>query len=450
MRIAVCLCVLILFSAPAMLQSQHTGIPSPEYADSLFEAGQHDQALIAYNRLLEIESDNYLYLFRAGLLHAWTGRYVRAEELLSELFAQNPADLDVGTTLIRVISWQNRFEEALNMTETLLSQSPFNENLRALQVQLTFWNGQPGKANRMADALLQDFPNNTTATQVKASIRQSMQPLSITSYARPWDVDNTRIHSLTQFVQSGIRPGTFLHVRAAYSLAENTFTTQDARVWQTSLGVRQQLQAHWWLRAELGVSGNDEQTLGFAPATSVQFIRGEVAATLALARYPITDTPLLISQALYLTESTLVGNYATGPHEINGRIITGWLSDSNRRFLLSGSYAWQTRLGNMTYTPGFVGEYRSFSAAGAGYFAPEWQYWTSVRQQVRYDENAPFFGELTLDTGLQQFKPVHPRHHYVQNHHIRMQRTCRLKPVNAVIPGSNIISLLDELILNQL
>lgn len=404
MRIAAIICFLIIFSAPGTLLSQHTGIPSPEYADSLFTAGKHDQALIAYNRLLEIESDNYLYRFRAGLLHAWTGSYIRAEELLTELFAQNPADLDVGAALIRVISWQNRFDEALTLTEALLTQAPFNETLRALEVQLTFWNGQPGKANRMATALLQDYPDNTTATQVKASIRQSMQPLSITSYVRPWDVDNTRIHSLSQFVQSGVKPGTFVHLRASYSVAENTFTTQNARVWQTSLGVRQQLQAHWWLRADLGVSGNDEQTIGFAPSTSVQFIRGEVAASFALARYPITDTPFLISQALYLTESVLIGNYAAGPHEINGRIIAGWLSDSNRRVLLSASYAWQTKLAEITYTPGFVSEYRSFNTPGTGYFAPDWQYWTSIRQQVRYDENTSYFGEVTLETGLQQFK----------------------------------------------
>ena len=54
---------------------------------------------------------------------------------------------------------------------------------------------------------------------------------------------------------------------------------------------------------------------------------GEVAATLALARYPITDTPLLtqpgpVSDRIHIRQGTM----QRVRHEINGRIITGWLS----------------------------------------------------------------------------------------------------------------------------
>ena len=126
--------------------------------------------------LLEIESDNYLYLFRAGLLHAWTGRVRPRRGTPERTLRSKPRRPGCRNSTDSGYQLANRFEEALNMTETLLSQSPFNENLRALQVQLTFWNGAaPGKANRMADALLQDFPNNTNSPhRSEASIRQSI------------------------------------------------------------------------------------------------------------------------------------------------------------------------------------------------------------------------------------------------------------------------------------
>lgn len=395
------------FVSPGMMSGQHTGVPSAEYADSLFVTGNHEQALIAYQRLAEAEPDSYLFRFRKGLLLGWTGAFEQAETVLKSLYDENPGDLDVTIALIRVISWQNRFSEARTRTETYLQLHPDNQELRLLRLQLVFWQGNLRKATALARELSDVIPEDELVQQVLRSSRAFMRTSTQTIYAFLWDAERTQVHNLSQTVQAGIAPGTLALGRMDYTHALNTFTDSDAQSVRVSLGGSHQFDRSWTAMGSVAAVYVPDNAITIHPTLTALYRTGSMAYALTGTRFLLTDTPALIQNGIYLSEAEFTANHTSRQHEATVRFSHGWLSDDNRRVEFAGAYVYHLFWDDVVYSPGLRMQYRSFELPGflSGYFAPEWQVWASLRQSLQWNLLPDvLYTKATFDIGSQQFK----------------------------------------------
>lgn len=401
------LIIWVLCLSVPVLHAQYTGVPSSTYADSLFRTGIHDQALQAYNRLLQEEPENYEFRFRHALLLGWTGNYMEAESALSILYDENPNDWDAAAALIRVIAWQDRTVDALRLTEAVLERNPDNLELRSLQVQMVFWYGNLRRADQLARRLAEDAPDDPNVLTIQQAVNDWMSTESLSRYTYVWDSENIGTHILTQSVHIGVLPGTAVTGRSDYVNSRNTFTSQQAQSVSFSLGARQQFNRNWSAIGALSTVYVPDSPVRLSPSGAVIFRTMHTNYSVGASRILLTDTPALISNAIYQTDVEGNANFSINDHEIGLRANHGWLSDDNKRIFIAGSYQYGFRFAELTYTPGISGAYRSFEKSGInnGYFAPEWHFWFALAQTLRWEFRQEFiFLQLSGDIGMQQFQ----------------------------------------------
>lgn len=115
-------------------------------ADAAFEAGDHDAALVLYDRVLADSPEDVTALVRSGMLLSWRKRYDEAVARYDRALAIDPSHPRASLERAKVLSWAGRTDEAAEAFRALLARAPDNREARLGLARSLSWGGRQAEA----------------------------------------------------------------------------------------------------------------------------------------------------------------------------------------------------------------------------------------------------------------------------------------------------------------
>lgn len=112
------------------------------------------EAIIWFEKSLSLNEDNTESLFQLGMLHSWTGEYVRAVDYLKRCLLLAPTHDDAKLSLARVYSWQGKEEEAVSLTSEVIEHNPDYLDAYTLKAKILLWKQDYAAAKDIYNSLL--------------------------------------------------------------------------------------------------------------------------------------------------------------------------------------------------------------------------------------------------------------------------------------------------------
>ena len=384
-------------------------------ADSAWSARDHDDALVAYERVLRQDSTVARAVYRVATLLSWRNELDRATALFRRYVALEPADDDGRIALARTLAWDARYDESAAIYTAILDRDPRHRDAVLGAAQVLAWRGRLGEAidryeswvrahdddaeawsslgqtlhwaGRLAparDALRRAValrPDQEDARAQLGIVEASLAPSLAPAVTTTNDSDDNRSTMVT--LESGfampwghrLTAGASHRSAALGGATGSALTVRTATGWSSSAGT-------WSLRGEAGATrlagrdGAGGDTRSRVEPLLAARATGRIARGLTVgagaARMAFDETAPLILSGIVTTTLEGDADVAFGPRlslgvgasitELSGGSV------ANRRQALSGTLRW-------TFSPrlSVAAGARSFGyqrAASEGYFAP--------------------------------------------------------------------------------
>jgi tetratricopeptide (TPR) repeat protein len=132
-------------------------------ADSAFDKGDYEVALVLYNEILAEDPENQHALVRSGMLLSWSERYVEAIARYDRALALDPSQPKAMLERAKVLSWSKRYDEAIEGFQAILSVGTHDREARLGLARVLSWSGRQSAARLEYERLLETDPEDPEA-----------------------------------------------------------------------------------------------------------------------------------------------------------------------------------------------------------------------------------------------------------------------------------------------
>ena len=158
--------------------------------------GNTELAFELYSTRLETDATDSVALLRAGLIHAWSERYVAALQLLNLLVDLEPNNVEGRLARARVHAWSGDTPLAVDQVERILEVQPNHAEARAALSLFQSWSGQVDEAGEACGELISIAPGYRAGQQqrIQALARATQYDQSLSTFQalveeNPDDID---------------------------------------------------------------------------------------------------------------------------------------------------------------------------------------------------------------------------------------------------------------------
>ena len=169
---------------------------APDAADQACMDGNTELAFELYSARLETGATDSVALLRAGLIHAWSERYVAALQLLDLLVDLEPNNVEGRLARARVYAWSGDTPLAVDQVERILEVQPDHAEAPAALSLFQSWSGQADEAGEACGELISIAPGYRAGQQqrIQALARATQYDQSLSTFQalveeNPDDID---------------------------------------------------------------------------------------------------------------------------------------------------------------------------------------------------------------------------------------------------------------------
>lgn len=132
-------------------------------ADSAFEAGDHERALVLYDEVLAADARDVHALVRSAMILSWKRRFGDAVARYERALAREPMNRTAGLERAKVLSWARRYREAIAAFDALLVADPRDREARMGLARSLSWSGRQTRARAEYRKILDASPRDAEA-----------------------------------------------------------------------------------------------------------------------------------------------------------------------------------------------------------------------------------------------------------------------------------------------
>ena len=374
----------LLLKASEVGKAQHRRGQILEAATIYSWAKEYSRSIELYDSLLAQNPDDKGALLGRSRVYSWNKRYDEAIGGYERVLELDPGNTTATIGLARIRSWTRNYDKAVELYREILEDDPEDREARFGLVKVLSWSGEDSDAMEELRALLKYHPDDKEALEMERCLFKEEGP-ELNLNRGEWE-DSDDNHVITYKAKLYYKHSRKTKLYLTYSLVDAEDLIRMAKAKNLSLKATHKLDSGLRLSGSLSLSASESSTAPESDTTLSGFslsarkkLTGKVKGSAYLSNYRLTDTALLIINAIRVQElgASLSGRYSF--YDLRGGFALASYSDTNSRtqFDFDASRTFQKERYDIVVGYEFL--WRKFSKdLTSGYFDPPTAYISNV------------------------------------------------------------------------